>query len=477
MSRTALTFFVILLTALGPAPALGAQGEPAGPEVVEACRDGVGGAPESGERACRSVEQLFRSSAGVCRFVGLAPDACSRLDGREVSEARMAAFETSWAARALDLQRGLDDDLPLRLALMPHTHNSYNSSAYAPTLSGLDHNQVYSLGDQLRMGIRALELDVHWAPSPAEGGFAPILCHGQPVPGGDPSVHAGCTTERHLEAGLEEIRGWLDENPEQVVLVYLENNLDGREDAHAAAAETIEGVLGDRVLRPAQDCGDLPVHLSRADVRDAGKQVLLTGNCGPGGWGSWVHVRGEAWDERKSGAGDDYPSAPGCADRETRVYDELLVRIYEDATWLSAMAGARGDVTADETRDMVHCGVNLPGFDQLRPFDGRLRALVWSWAPDEPSAGDCAYQDADGRFRSDDCRDVRPFACLDGASWAVTEGRGPWRSGGVACGPGADFAVPRTGFANDALAAAKDGVGEVWVNYRRVDGEWAPAAS
>lgn len=486
MSKKLLASLVVLAAVLAPGPGLAAQEEdPGGPDLVETCRDTVGAVPEAGERTCRSLEQLFRSSAGICRFLAVTPDECSRFDGHEISESRMEAFEASWVARALDLQRGLDDDVPLRLGLMPHTHNSFNSAAYTPTVSGLDHNQVYSVEDQLRMGIRAIELDVHWAPhgDPEDGGFAPILCHGQPVPGGDPSVHAGCTAERHLETGLIEIRGWLDANPDEVVVVYLENNLDGREDAHAAAAEAIERALGDFVLQPPRDepCDELPIDLSRAEVRAAEKQVVLTGNCGPGAWGSWVHVRGERWDERGAGTAASYPPAPACADRATRDYDDRLVRIFEDSTWLTAMAdGTREPLTPGRTRDMVRCGVNLPGFDQLRPFDGRLSALVWSWAPDEPSGGDCAYQDADGRFRSDDCNPdtQRHFACFDGASWAVTEGPGPWDVGAERCGPRGDFAVPRTGFSNDALAEAKGKVGEVWVDYRRsVDGEWTPAPS
>lgn len=49
---------------------------------------------------------------------------------------------------------------------------------------------------------------------------------------------------------------------------------------------------------------------------------------------------------------------------------------------------------------MTDCGVNLFGFDQLLPEDGRIQASLWSWAPDEPraGAGACALQGADGRW-------------------------------------------------------------------------------
>src|SRR3712207_7384477 len=42
---------------------------------------------------------------------------------------------------------------------------------------------------------------------------------------------------------------------------------------------------------------------------------------------------------------------------------------------------------------MTDCGVNLFGFDQLLPSDGRIEATIWSWAKDEPrQPGGCALQ-------------------------------------------------------------------------------------
>jgi len=156
------------------------------------------------ERVCRSLEQLGRTTGQLCRFPGGPDDVCTELDGRHLSEARVALYEQGWVHHALRLQSMLDAGLPLRQALIPATHNSFNSEVYPPTLSGLDHNQAYSLTDQLRMDMRGLELDVHWFPSafadPGDGGFAPILCHGDVVAVGPVPVHVGCTIERHLRA-------------------------------------------------------------------------------------------------------------------------------------------------------------------------------------------------------------------------------------------------------------------------------------
>ena len=283
-------------------------------------------------------------------------------------------------------------------------------------MSGLDPNQIYSLRDQLRMDARAIEIDVHWAPSlegdPAQLFRAPIMCHGEPIALGTGVVHAGCTIERHLRHGLAEVRAWLDEpsNQDEFVLLYLENVLDDDPAAHAAATAAIQQHLGDLVARPpaGQPCAPIPLTATRREMLDAGHRVLIVGNCGPGAWGTWVHERatGERWIEGSSGMGDDYPDYPACeARRANQGYGERLIRHWEDSTWLSTIAGAAGTVSATEARRMARCGVNLIGFDQLHPDDPRLDAVVWSWAPNEPTdrGSHCAYQGGDARFRSSGC--------------------------------------------------------------------------
>lgn len=452
---------------------------PNGAQVVDACHENTAGLP-AGEGTCRGLEQLERDLAQLCRvprpLVPTPEAACSAVDGRVYSAEAMAHYEASWAHEALALQARLDDTVPMRLALFPATHNSFNSAAYPPTLSGLDHNQVASLTDQLRMDMRGLELDVHWFPSPhadpGDGGRAPILCHGTTVG----AVHVGCTAERHLRDGLAEIDDWLAGHPGELLVLYLENQLDGDPTAHAAAARAIEAELGRRVYRPAATCAPMPTSLSESDVLAAGKQVVVVGNCGAGGaWGTWVHERDQAggtWDESKSGEGDDFACPAGG-------YAHVFKRFYEDSTWVSHTVeptgqGSPGEITTAETTAMVACGVNLFGFDQLVPGDPRLAALVWSWAPGEPARGTAAYRDAAGRFRSDGPGHRRPYACRDAGGWHVTVAAGSWHRGDAACAaafPGSDFAVPRTASENAALGAAGGGA-EVWLGYGKARGAW-----
>jgi len=451
----------------------------------------------------RGVQQLQDDGAAVCRTPlrsapdPSAPEACSPIDGRTISEAQIQSYQSSWVHRALSLQRGLDAGAPLAEEQLPHTHNSFNASSYTvgstsyyPTLTNQDPNQVYSLTDQLRMDVRALEIDVHWWPSPfgnaSTGGKWVTMCHGDSstVPG----VHIGCTWDRPFQDGLDELATWLHANPDQFIVLYLENQLDDTNgpnpQAHEIAGELIQQHLGGLVYQPpaGQPCAPMPTAMSTADLADGGHQVLIVGNCGPGAWGSWVHERAPYWDEH--GDPSTYDATACASDEQERAADpELFRREFEDSTWLTATTGDGSNhlSTPGTVAKMVQCGVNIIGLDQLTPQDPRLAALVWSWAQDEPApgAGSCAYQGSDGRFHADDCNDHRHFACVDAAgAWHVTAAAGRWNMGDTLCGAqfhGARFAVPPNGLRNQQLVDAKGPSStEVWLNYTNVNGTWTP---
>jgi hypothetical protein len=484
---------VALLGALLGAPwadsAAHAQEDPAAPgaTLVELCTEN-----ELEPRTCKSFDSGSLLFAQACGQLPLPPEACANVtDGRTIDRGLIDAYEQSWAWRALRLQTGLDDHEPLRNVLMPHTHNSSNSTANAPSLSNIDPNQRYSIEDQLRMGIRGIELDLHWAPHPsgtaATGGKAVVLCHGRTEGVGPLTIHLGCSVDRLFAEGLVEIRRFLDApgNEDEVVLLYLENQMDGDPIAHEQAGAILEEELGDLVARPpaAETCVPMPLDSSRADLRSAGHRVLIVGNCGPGSWDDLVHERGPDWDEGGDGSG--YPEFPACiAERDEREYDAKWIRVYEDSTWLSAMVGgATPPVTPAETRSMVRCGVDMVGFDRLEPNDGRLEALVWSWAPDEPvlDAGKrCVAWGDDARFRAADCGETRGYACRTSAGdWVVPPERGPWRNGFAACeGVDAHYAVPPTGWQNEQLRIAAGAPTELWLDYQSIEvqGAWVVAA-
>lgn len=440
----------------------------------------------------RSVTSVRWGTAAECRRVAPDDEQCGPIDGRPVSPARIAAYQRSWVHRALALQSTLDDGAPLTEALLPHTHNTFNSSAYDPTLTNQDANQPYSITDQLDMDIRAIELDVHWVPSPYgnadTGGYWPTLCHGST----QGPVHVGCSNDRPLQDGLAEVAAWMTANPSAFVLLYLENQLGDSTQAHQVAGSLVRQYLGRFALAvPASaPCQAMDWSQSTRSIQatPGAPRLVIVGNCSTsvaGGtpWGALVHERGPRWDE--SGDPTGYSPAQCARDLDARAKagGNVFRRYFEDSTWVAAAVGSNpvtsslggtSTISPEATALMVRCGVNLIGFDQLTPEDPRLAALVWSWAEDQPAAGarGCAYQGGDTRWRLDgDCRTKRVAACVssDGATWSVTRKAVRWDRAARECAsawPGSRFAAPPNGLRNAQLAAAarSSPSAEVWVD-------------
>ena len=77
-------------------------------------------------------------------------------------ESPVDVYQRSWEKKSHAQQRALEANLPLKDSTFMHTHNTYNSAAYTTAFSYIDPNQNFSINDQLRMDIRAIEFDVHW---------------------------------------------------------------------------------------------------------------------------------------------------------------------------------------------------------------------------------------------------------------------------------------------------------------------------
>jgi len=217
--------------------------------------------------------------------------------------------------------------------------------------------------------------------------------------------------------------------------------------------QTLTSVLGKRILRTT---GRDFRTLTRDAAREAGAQVVLVGGQYSGAWNDLVFDWRVNGFEVEYGPGD---FTNGCS---SAPFGTRFVRFYEDSTFLSAAvdpAGEAYDMTAAITRDLVACGTNLFGFDQLVPADDRLPALVWSWAPDETPGGGCTTQrGADGRWERGDCGRKLRAACRNAdGSWLLAE-TGKAKNAGHRCrDAGGTFATPRTFAENAALRAVADG--------------------
>lgn len=466
---------------------------------IDTCRDND---PTPDQFAvCKAADTVIQGVASFCRQLStlsgdtVRNEVCSLVSGRDINERVMAAFERTWGSRAIRLQNKLGFDLPMVHTQVLATHNSFNATEenFPPTLSGLDPNQFYGVKDQLRMGVRGIELDVHWMPSLAgtpETQFrAPIVCHGN-------VNHLGCTIEKPLAEELQPLRAWLDDNPDAIVIIDVQDELSEEFDDVSVSFDTAAAVfndaIGDLVFGPSDhnaQCEDsAPVsdptswlNVTREQMRAAGKQVLMyAGSCGDGNSEAWASLfhrkRGSNHTQAAPDSYEDYVY-PTCqasdgrfsaTDRDTR-----WTRFFEDGTLVGAVTGSPGLRMGSALNEFARCGVNMPSMDFIAPEEGHVDAWIWSWAPDEPpvtSGRDCAYQNANGRFVAADCGEIRPYACVatnDPADWHISSIASSWHM--ASCPNGYRFGVSGSGFFNEALRESKAdaGVTEVWLNYRR----------
>ena len=427
---------------------------------------------------CTGLDKLAERAAAECRRIGLPARRCALPLGHRVGGKIAARYRKTWLHRAAAFQYGLGDSVPLVHAQWLGTHNSFNSTAEDPTLSHTDSNQQLSLTDQLDIDMRSVELDLHYIPSPsADGASTVVVCHGR----GPDEAHFGCTNERTFAQTLPEIKAWLDNHPSQVVLLYLEDEL-GADAGYTETIQTIDNVLGSKVYRPSatemgpKGCANLPLSISRDDVRARGAQVVIVGNC-RSGWASDVY----GWDDVhvESGSTPNYKPFPACdATYNRSVYDSKMVRYFEDSTFVATAIDPTqtpaehqaGMLTPDKVASMTRCGVHLFGLDQILPHDGRIKASIWSWAKNEPSAdgGSCGLQRAsDGRWVTAPCKEHHRAVCraADGGL-TLTAKRESYDGAAKACAKsGAIFDLPRTGYEN-SMVRQQAGGDAVWLAYR-----------
>jgi len=402
------------------------------------------------------------------------------MDGNEIDN-----FKSSWEYKALKLQRTIDLTAPLSSATFIATHNSFNASAYSSMVRYIDPNQKYSLYDQLEMGVREIELDVHkyfsmkgW---PWHWKTKLLLSHGQ-------DNHVGASAfDREFSEGLAEIEDWIrkNENKEELLIIDIEDHMDGK---YSMAVDEIEAYLGDLVYRPVGGRQGLSMGLSKSDILASGKQIVIISDKPNYEWNLWVFKGVGDKDHFYQDKPQNYYNYPLCSNEFSReIFNNYMVRCYEDRTNLSAMFSDPGDpITVEKVSQLVKCGVNIISMDKLKPWDGRLQSAIWSWDFNEPNNWnnneDYAVQKANGRFNDLNDDAVYKYACKnsDSGDWYVTDASGNWENGESSCYNETDgqfhFSVPVNGYENEKLKDAKidKDVAVVWLNYHdaNVEGEW-----
>lgn len=373
----------------------------------------------------------------------------------------IADFQNSWAGKALAHQRALDVNAPIATNNILGSHNTYNSKTYQTATRYIDPQQKHSIYDQLRIGARFIELDAHWTSqthgSVSNWGTDLLLCHsGIGLSAGN--LHVGCSlTDRFVADGLSEVSTFLNENPEEVIILYIEDHTDGQ---HDALFNVLSQTLADKVYA-SNGCSNVPDSLTKAQVLEAGKQVVL-------------------W--KDGGCSDN-------ADVAQLAFTGLgnIGRIWEDRTSLASIGAffTGGSVNKIESEDVTVAfknGGNIVNLDDLTYDDGRMAAGIWSWDVNEPNNydgnQDCASQKSNGRWDDANCNNQKYFACKSLSSgWAISRTMGVWSDAANACsslGSDYSFSAPTNSQDNDALQSAKGGINSVWLNVsdRSKEGDW-----
>lgn len=423
-------------------------------------------------------------------FFACKPAASSKVRSESSDEERyylsdwVREFEKAWPGRTIKLQSALDNEAPFGRSTFLGTHNSYNSHAYEALFRYIDPNQVLSIYEQLHIGVRAVELDVHSTFSnrgwPWEWGNKLVLCHAK-------ANHVGCSGfDRHFEDALLEVKAWLEKssNSPEVLMIYLEDFIEG--DLHDDAIDIIYKTIGSYVYQPrGGQCEGVPLNLTKRQVLESGKRVLLmTDGCTHPNFQSWVF--GGVGERRDGLPTDDqktYLRYPTCRSQrfDDETFDRSLIRFFEDRTFLTNNFGEpEMEIDDGMSRELFKCGANLMGWDMLVPDDGRVQQGIWSWDPMEPTPANgeqrCAQHVESSRLKSIACHNTFRFACREknGDAWFVTDASGPWNQGHSLCQSESsgkfEFAAPYSErdsmLLNDMKARKNAGnPGIVWINH------------
>jgi len=176
-----------------------------------------------------------------------------------------------WTDFALRNQENLAIDEPINWVSRLATHNAYNTvkDGY------IDGNQYWSMTDQLRLGSRHFQLDLHWVNNHLR------ICHGK-------ASGAGCSlTERLYAYGIKEIAAWLDANPGEIMTIDFEDYAQGHDPDYVN--DPLATYLGSKILTPAEwqmcpanvPCTTYKTRLpTKREMLAAGKQVIVITSSG-----------------------------------------------------------------------------------------------------------------------------------------------------------------------------------------------------
>jgi hypothetical protein len=426
---------------------------------------------------------LTGTSATLARSFSALPGAWNdNIESLRVQDRKgpSAIITNSYTRAAIHQQGRLLTESPYANTSWIGSHNSYNSDAYGR----YNVNHYLSLAEQLELGARVLEIDVHGG-----DGWAVDVCHG---------VGPECsnTVEGGLYRLLSELKNWLKGAGENdMVLIKLEDQLYDKA-AYATVRQQIESTLGDMLLRPVASGSCLkPTPASIRELRQAqpnARVLFFFYNYGfsqgcnsdalAAGIERVVFARGGI--EPSPSHNYNYscpaglPNEPGA-----------ISLITEDRRTGQTPQRA---VPSEQILPALRCGLSAVAADKWVADDSRLYSNLWAnyvGGTAEGSVGyfqpSSDYAPYDVTFGAENHTSTvsRHFICRhsNGALDYTRTGTGPWSAGQQVCSsefPGSHFSLPVNALEAAAFAQLLVQTGHslerYWINYRRLGAEWVP---
>eukprot|EP00752_Nemacystus_decipiens_P007961 g7114.t1 len=429
--------------------------------------------------------------------------------------------ETSlWLHRAAALQRFVGYDIPLDRLTLTATHNSFSHDYDISTHANFEvlTAQIFSITDQLTcLGVRGLELDLHYIDELAEEGdeeSAIRLCHTsdgaaeiiQALCAGvfgwdvcnnsdifdyeeDTGCRPGAPTARE---GFAEVATWLNlpENANEVVFIKLDSHLNDEDDR---VSTIVADEFGEEMIfSPAswEEFSGNSTWPSPAEMVALGTRVVI---AGPEPSSLVFNDETQAVEVITGAQNFD----PDTCDEVDGFPEPSWHRVQGDVVSLRLVIGnttifelipdSDENITAAMTQNILNCGLT-PTLDRIDA--GLMEATMWSWATDMPETGFSQPRAAivsvaeNGRWTDVDSDtasgETHSYACRNSDSdqrfdWVVVpmvsggEFGGEFSEAEEACASedGYVFGAPRTAYENTMLRTQMEesGVATAWIKY------------
>lgn len=380
-------------------------------------------------------------------------------------------------------QRKLTDRVAAERGYILGTHNSYNSWDYRNNTSLVGPNHYITIYEQLQMGARMVELDLH------KKGDELVACH---------AVDCDLSWTRvDIPKLISEIHNYLKGNTDDdFIFLYIENELQDLDDYNYLTKLIADG-LGEYVYRPenasSTKCENVPYDKTYDDMQASGKRVLIMGaGCGSDSKTSGLNLWAFANVHNSVGISNNLDFDTILQDSFKRVYEcghptcpidpELIISDPD-----SIVRTAKGD----EIPQLMQAGANVLGMDDIDWNDielgGRFESQIWSWRAGEFGKTGWDHNVAimsrstpalEPQFIAGSSRSTLAFACLmPSGFWKVTETLGTFGEGTEVCKDiGGTFDVPLTPREARLLRNVLPETTDVFLNYGTSGGKRKIAA-